>query len=184
VTVPVPFDWTSVPIPSRTADLNPGLRDVDAFILGRPHAKAYRSTAGTALTGGTASLVNLDGELFDSTNSMHSLTSNISRVSAPYPGIYWCNAAVGIAGQSTSGRVVLDVRLNALGSSSGGASVLTTGANASAAGVGTTSFVNISGLVSMNAGDYVEMFCTPATTQAPNASAAQTFLELSWWSLQ
>jgi hypothetical protein len=183
VTVPVPYDWTAVARPSATANLNPGIRDVDAFLLSPPHARAYRATAGGALTGGVLTLVNLDGEQFDSTGTMHSLVTNLGRMTAPYPGIYWVNGAVGIAGQSTTGRLVLDIRQNAAGSPTGGASVLTTGANDSPTG-GTSSFVGVAGLVAFNAGDYVEMFLTPATTASPNATPSQTYLELAWWSNQ
>ena len=183
MTVPVPYTWVGGLYPSATADLNPGVRDPLNFLLGPPRAKGYRATSGGALTGGTATLVNLDGELYDSTGSMHSLTSNIGRIVAPYPGLYFINASVGIAGQTAGQRIIIDVRLNAAGSASGGSSVLTTSAP-TAPSSGTSSLGSICGHYMLDAGDYVEMFLTPATTASPNPIPAQTFLEVIWRALQ
>lgn len=172
--VPSSYTWVNGLVPGASV-LNPGVRDVTEFLLSPPHAKAHRATAGIALTAGTSSVVNLDGETYDSTNTMHSVASNLSRVLAPEDGLYSVIAQLGLPSQTAS--IVLDLRVNAAGAAGGGTSVATARVPHPNAG---TCFGQIVTEVPLSAGDYVELFVTPAVTASLAAGSQNTYMAVRW----
>jgi hypothetical protein len=179
MTVPSPFTWVDGAHPGA-ASLNPGVRDVDAFLLDPPHARAYRATAGTALPAGTSTAVNLDGETYDSTGTMHSLTTNLSRITVPSDGLYTLYGQV--AGVVASGTLLLSMRVNAAGVATGGNEA---GVNRVAgSGAGISTICQVTGDWAMFAGDHVELFATFPASTSPTPGAGATFMQARWVSQQ
>lgn len=119
-----------------------------------PGCRAYASAAVSATVSGTLTLVPMGGESYDDTGSMHSTSSNTSRIVIPSTGRYHVVAQASFAANATSRRAVT-VRLNAAGSNSGGTQIMLTSVQASASS-GTT--IQATDEINFNAGDYIEMF--------------------------
>lgn len=172
--IPTPYTWVDSTTPPA-ATLNAGHKTVMAFLLAPPRCKAFRSTAGTALTAGTSTAVNLDGEQYDSTGGMHSLVSNLSRIVAPEDGLYAVTAQFAVASQTSS--IVLDIRLNAAGNPASGSSQA---AQRFPHIASSTTFGAITVEVPMNANDYLELFANLSVTQSPTTGVQNTYMSIRW----
>jgi hypothetical protein len=136
--------------------MNTHLRDNLLALSSPPQCQAYKSTD-TTITTGSTSLIAFDAETYDqdwgpgSTGSMHSTSTNTSRIVIPYDGIYrvrWFWQTTAAAG---TGLLNTNARVNAAGSDTGGSSIRTWigGADRTAAYEVDRAFT---------AGDYVELF--------------------------
>lgn len=172
--VPTTYSWVNGAIPGSTL-LNPGIRDVDNFLLAPPRCRAYRATAGAALTAGTNTLVNLDGENYDSSGTMHSLVSVQSRIVAPETGLYTITAQFSCA--ITSASLTADLRINAAGVGTGGTVIAS---DRVAFITGGSAVAKLYTDWPMTAGDHVEMFANLPNTLSPNTGVNQTYMLIRW----
>lgn len=173
MTVPGVYDWATGPPNPGATPLNAGIRDPLLYLLDPPHVRAYRATAGTALTAGVATVVNLDGEEYDSTGTMHNLVTNLGRLVAPYDGIYQVYAQIGAIQNTGASSITLGIRLNGVTSKADvRVPTITTSAVSTVA--------SVQGDVPMSAGDYVEMVATLAFTASPAVGTNITYMQGRW----
>lgn len=158
------------------ADENTYVRDAVAFLVAVPRLSVYAS-AGQTLTTNTVTLITFDSELYD-TDSMHSTSTNTSRLVVNTTGLYTVNIGITYASNATSWRY-LHVRKNSGGSGAGGTSVyqsffsgLATSNN------NTTATFDIS----LTAGDYLEVFGSQNSggNLATVGGSLATFAQLRW----
>lgn len=158
------------------ADYNAYTRDATAFWEGPPRCKVWNST-GISLTTATMTLLTWDSESWD-TDSMHSTTTNTSRLVATTAGLYTVTVAVDLPG-TTAGTRALNVRKNAAGGSGAGTQVsyiFTAPANNTGSGQTQTFDVQ------MAANDYLEVFAYQSSggTQLTTIGADTTFMSMRW----
>ena len=132
------------------AEYNSFIRDALAFLLSPPRCSLYQTATTNMSTSGTASVIAFDTELYD-TDSMHSTSSNTSRITCNAAGLYLVTATLGFAANATGFRR-LDLRKN------GSATPFATVSHAAAPTL--SSSVSISEFVQLSVGDYIEMFGT------------------------
>ena len=138
------------------SDENTYVRDPNVFWLSRPRVSCYQgATATTCTTSGTAYVMNWDSEDFD-TDSMHSTSTNTSRINITTAGLYLITVSVYFAASATGIRTI-DIRKNAAGSSSGGTQITQFRAESTATSSGQ---VNGAYLYPLTGGDYFECFAT------------------------
>lgn len=158
------------------ADENTYVRDAVSYLLNPPRIHAYAGSTQT-LTTATITVLTFDTENWD-TDGMHSTSSNTSRLVVVTTGLYACNFGVTFATNATSWRY-LNIRKNAAGASGGGTSVyqgFTSGLAVSNNNI-TASFD-----VSLNAGDYLEVFASQNSggNLATVAGSLATFGQMRW----
>jgi hypothetical protein len=141
-------DWLDVD-DLNTTNMNARLRDVLAFLMDRPIFRG-RQTVAQTLTTATFAAVTMTAEDVD-THGGHSTSSNTSRYVAPEDGWYECSGGVGFASNATGFRAC-EWRKN-------GTALAGSDARAPAVAAGSSSSVAARTiLVSLSAGDYVELF--------------------------
>lgn len=125
----------SIPVPATasvgqlfTAAAVNAQRDTDTFLLGSgsnpyPACSAWNS-GNISNADSTFTLVTMDSESWDTDATMHSTSSNTSRVVFPVTGLYSVKYYASFASNSTGSRR-LNPRLNSAGSSVGGTSLIT-----------------------------------------------------------
>lgn len=145
-------------------------------IFNPPRCRAWHSAAAT-LTTVTSTVIALASETYDSTGSMHSTSTNTSRIIAPVAGKYLISASIGFASNAT-GRRICAVRLNAAGSSASGTLIAEKIGQANATSLHTES---VTFTYDLAASDYVEMFALQQSGANLNTSAAE---QQSWLSIQ
>lgn len=143
-----------------------------------PHCDSYVSAAQNHTSTGNFQVVLLDAETED-TNTMHSTSSNTSRITAPYAGLYIVNAQAWFAANATGIRA-LRVQKNAGGVAASGTII-----DAGTQIIGSTSNVNVmrsSRVVRLAANDYIEMFAfqNSGGNLAYTTGDDSTFLQLAW----
>lgn len=148
-----------------------------SFLLSPPRCGVYQTAAGTFTTSGTFYAVGFDTEAYD-TDSMHSTSSNTSRLTATTSGLYTVLAQIAFASNATGIRSV-DVRKNAAGNPASGTLLLSERATA-VSGVVTT--VPVAFDVQLAAGDYIELFGAQTSGGSLNSSAGvnSTFAYMRW----
>lgn len=135
---------------------------------GHTRCRAY-ATATTSTVNSTLTLIPLGGESYDIPTTMHSTSSNTSRVIAPVNGCYHILAQVTWAANTTSRRLIT-VRKNAAGLAGGGTQVINTSvAPASSA----TQFQALDEL-ELLASDYLEIFAFQASGGALDVTSGET----------
>ena len=155
------------------ADENTYVRDAVAFLLSPPRLKAYQgTTATTAGTSGTAALILWDTESWD-TDSMHSTSTNTSRLVVTTTGLYDVKVSVFWAANATGFRDV-ELRKNSAGAVGSGTGVGKWRATATPT-LGGGVFGTVE--VSLTAGDYLECF----GLQTSGGSLATTLAEQFTW---
>ncbi len=87
-----------------------GTQWVTVFGPGVPDCRAY-ATAVTNMTSGTSTIITLGGEAWDTTGTMHSTTTNTSRITVPYSGLYRVTAHLTFTANANGYREVM-VRKN------------------------------------------------------------------------
>ena len=123
-------------------------------LIGPPRCRAYDGT-GVSTGTGTLTLITLSAETYDSTGSMHSTSTNPSRITAPYSGDYDIVGGIAWPTHADTGERYCEVRKNAAGSSSGGTVI----GLAQFVAASSYTYVRFSDLgVPLNAGDYIELF--------------------------
>jgi hypothetical protein len=130
------------------------------FLLNPPRCSvAYKAgdISGDTIATGTATLIPFGTEGWD-TDSMHSTSTNASRVVFNTVGLYQVSVFARFAPNATGYRM-LNVRLNA-GGNSGFGSTLTTFAQPAAPSTTSTSISRTLDLNVTSAGDYIELFLT------------------------
>lgn len=105
--------------PGQAADWNTYVRDNTTFLYSAPKVRVYNS-ANISVTSSTDTALTFDTERFD-TDTMHSTSTNTSRITFTTAGTYLVGANVEWASDSTSYRE-LTLRLN--GSTKIGSSVV------------------------------------------------------------
>lgn len=160
------------------ADENTYVRDPQNFWLSRPRCSLYQgTTATTCAVSGTSYAMNWDTEDYDS-DSMHSTSSNTSRIVLNTAGLYTISVSVYFAANATGIRTI-DVRKNAAGSGAGGTQIKQFRAGATSASSGQ---VNGSCQETFAAGDYFELFAiqTSGASLATVTGRAFTFVQAIW----
>lgn len=159
------------------ADENTYVRDAVGFYKEVPRVFVYQGTTGTtAGTSGTAALVLWDTEQYD-TDTMHSTSTNTSRLVATTVGTYDVKVCVVWAANATGWRQV-EIRKNAAGSSSGGTAIAQFRVPATA---------TLAGLVfgsvdaPLAATDYLECFVTQTSGGSLATTVGQSF---TWASMR
>ncbi len=181
-TVPTPLDATAgVKISATTFDA--GVRDPLNFLLDPPHC-TISDGVGISLPNNTATLMTYDTET-DDTDSMHSTSSNTSRIVFTTGGRYQIginNILPAPLGTGIWLTLVVNIRLNSAGSSSGGSSIRSFTFNGYTARQ--TPPMMLSRL--FTAADYVEIFITQQTsagtsvTTSGGAGAFACGVQASW----
>ena len=149
---------------------NSDIRDAINFLLAPPRALAYQGTATTSFTSAVFAVVGMDAETFD-TDAMHSTSVNNSRLTIVTTGMYLIVGSLGFAANATGYRQA-GIYKNG---------VLAQRAIVMAASAGTT-VVPIHGMLSLTAGDYVELAGAQNSGGALTsvASADSTFISATW----
>ncbi len=168
-----PATITAGTVPSA-ADFN-SFRDWINWITNPPRCHAYHSAA-VSLTNATWTLMQLASEDFDPVGSMHDNVTNNSRVYTPDTGTFLIAASVNYVAGATNGRG-LQVRKNAAGNAASGTRLLYGHGQGTSSG---DTMVAATRLVSMSAGDYVELFAYQQSTIALStiAGSESTFLSV------
>lgn len=138
---------------------NTYVRDPVAFFLNPPRCSIYQGTAGTtAGTSGTAALVLWDTESASDgdTDTMHSTSTNTSRVVATTAGLYRVDVSIYFAANATGYREV-QLRKNAAGNVASGTQIDQFRLAATPTGSG---YCGGGKLVRLAATDYIEAFVT------------------------
>lgn len=157
------------------ADENTYTRDAISFLLAPPRCFLYQgTTATTAGTSGTAALVLWDAELFD-TDSMHSTSTNTSRLVINATGLYDVKTSCYWAANATGYRQI-EVRKNSAGSSSGGTQIAQFRAATSPT---SSAWVGGDVDVSLTSGDYLECFVTQTSGGSLATVVGQSFTWIS-----
>lgn len=128
------------------------------MVVGTPYCRATTSGA-QSLTSGVITVLTFGTESNDN-DSMHSVVTNTSRITASRPGIYMLSGYIAFASNSTGERYA-DILLN-----SGG--TITTQRQPAT----TTSEMNISTVYPLNKGDYVELRALQSSGGALNVTTA------------
>jgi hypothetical protein len=151
--VPAPRTWVAGETETATI-FNGDHRDSLTFLLAPPRVSVYRSAA-TSPANATWTLVAWDAEEYDPYSTpMHSLVSNISRLTAPEDGIYVIYVNIEWAANATGDRG-FDLRKNSADSNSGGTRIRFAAQDAP----GTLSGSTPSTIEEpFNAGDYAQVF--------------------------
>jgi hypothetical protein len=152
----IPSTQTFVSGEKVTADkLNAATKTPLDFMMNPPRSCAFQS-ADLSTTSGTWTLIPLVGEQYD-TDSMHSTTTNTSRIYINTSGLYllsvyarWNDSAV-----TASGRRSLNLRANSGGLVGGGTSITTLSIAPTA---GADTFISRAWDQPCTAGDYLELF--------------------------
>lgn len=131
--------------------------------------RAYSSAGVTASANNTLVLVPLGAESYDIPTTMHSVSSNTSRITVPVAGCYHIVAQVTWAANVT-GRRLVTVRKNAAGSSGGGTQVMN---NSVGAATSTTQF-QVADELELAANDYLEIFAFQASGGTLDIVAGET----------
>lgn len=178
-TVPSPKTW-SVAERLTAAGLNLELRDALNFLLAPPLVDVYR-TADKSIANSTWTLLDWDAESRD-TDSMHSNSTNNSRLIAVTPGRYLVNINVAFASVGTgAGR--LTVRKNSAGSDTGGTRAFPIRLQPFQAA--NFNVIDANFEVDMAANDYLEAFVFQSSGAALNVVAGLTtsFFQMRWVAL-
>ena len=133
----------STDVPDVPSDMQALAESIDDYI-GTMYACYVYQTAVTSISG-SATTVLFDTELFDSA-SMHSTSSNTGRITAPVDGLYSVDAMVAFASNATGYR---DITVNR-----NGTAYLR---DRSPAISGISTIARCSGLITMTAGQYLEV---------------------------
>lgn len=144
--------WTTPPTAVSggglgSASFNAGVRDNLLFLTNPPTCDLYLSAAQNAASGTSYASVAFDTEAAD-TDTMHSTSSNTSRITATTAGLYLVTGTVAFAANATGYR-------GARIAKNGSTDVTRTQSPATAAA--TAHWLNIAALVRLAAGDYVEL---------------------------
>jgi hypothetical protein len=122
-TVPTPFDATAGQ-KLTASQWDAQVRDVFTFLMAPPQCAVYNA-ATVSCVSNTATLIPFDTEA-DDTDSMHSTSTNPSRIIFTTAGRYMLNIFTMLVNVPTSYRVYsVNVRLNSGGSAAGGTSIRT-----------------------------------------------------------
>ncbi len=156
--------------------LNASTKTVLDFLLNPPRVNAFSGT-GIATATSTSTLVTFDNESWD-TDSMHSTTTNPSRITINTSGQYLVSFYARFPPNATGYRM-LNLRLNSGGSSSGGSTLSTI---AIAAAPTTSTFVTRTLELTCNSGDHYEMFATQSSGASLTLETGQrvTGMEFRW----
>lgn len=136
---------------------------------------AYKASA-SAAANNTLVAVAFDAEVYKNTSSMHSNSTNPTRIIAPKTGCYHVTAQAGFA-TNASGRRVVTLRKNAAGNSAGGTQVVVVGLGANNTD---NTQVQVNMDVELNANDYLEMFVLQSSGGNLNVQGGQdnTFIQM------
>lgn len=156
---------------------NDDVRDAINFLLAPPRAEVYQGASTNMPTSGTAALMLFDTEAYDS-DTMHSTSSNTSRLVATTAGLYAVFFQLAWAANATGVRQ-LDIKKNAGGNFASG-SFVSTQRIVPPSGVIATAAGELD--VQMNAGDYLEMFGTQTSGGALASSPGSyvTYFGMRW----
>lgn len=155
-TIPVYTTFTAGAI-LTAAQLNTQIVASGGFLINRPLCSVSNAAGIASAASGTSTLIPFDVENED-TDNMHSTVTNPSRVIFQTLGLWALNPFSGWPSNATGSRVV-DLRLNAAGSSAGGTKI----AGGSAQGHLLSDNIQVSytwRYRAQNIGDYTEMFIT------------------------
>lgn len=150
--------WTSPP--SFTTGQKPGSAHMNTYIVEnlkasvQPPTLCCTASSTSNVANNTWTLVAFDGDVINTVGtSLHDTATNNSRLIAPVAGVYRIHARTAWA--AASGNHDLSIRKNSAGSNSGGSLVVQESTLASSARY---TSLSSSALVSLSAGDYLEVF--------------------------
>lgn len=164
--------------PSSTDDVRPYediqflASDLDTYLTVK-RCRVYLTSAVSTSTA-TLTLLTFGGESYD-TASMHSTSSNTSRIIAPVNGCYDLKVHVSFA-TSATGRRALSVRKNSAGSSSGGTQISTENVAPAPAG-GASVFIATDVVLAAN--DYIEVFAQQDSGSPLNVNSGEDITYVS-----
>lgn len=163
-TVPTTRTWVAGEIVTA-AYMNNTIRDVDNWLLAPAICKVRQTVAQSLTTSGTPAAITFDAEDVDSTG-MHSTVTNISRITAVYPGWYWVGGGISYAINATGVRTTA-WRINGAATPDG---------NTLRPGFATFSaqMPARASLYFLNVGDYLELFATQTSGGALSTAVANT----------
>lgn len=174
-TVPATQNWTSGETVTASKLVAATKTPLD-FLMNPPRVSAYNTT-GIVAASGTPTLVTFDTEAWD-TDSMHSTTTNTSRILINTSGQYLIHMYARFPNNATGYRQI-NLRINSGGTSGGGNSVQTV---PMAAASGQTTMVVRTMELTCAAGDYYEMFVQQGSGSSLTLEAGQrvTGMDFRW----
>ncbi|MDT0472788.1 hypothetical protein RM863_11690 [Streptomyces sp. DSM 41014] len=176
-TVPVTQTFTAKE-KVTAAKLNAATKTPLDFLLNPPRVNAFSSAATSVASSTSAStLIALESESWD-TDSMHSTTTNTSRIYINTTGQYLVSFYARFPSNATGYRL-LNLRSNSGGSSSEGTTISTISV---AAVNGDVTFVSRTFELALTAGDYYELFAQQNSGTALTLQNGQrvTGMEFRW----
>ncbi|MFI8237608.1 hypothetical protein ACIF83_10205 [Streptomyces sp. NPDC085866] len=156
--------------------LNASSKTVLDFLMNPPRVNAY--LGGTLQpASGTSTLVTFDSEAWD-TDSMHSTSSNTSRITINTSGQYLVSFYARFPSNATGYRQA-NLRQNSAGAANGGSSLSTVSV---AAANGAATFVGRTFELTCVAGDHYELFVTQnsGSTLTMDSGQRVTAMEFRW----
>lgn len=178
-TVPVPRTWTTGETVTATImNATTGVKGALDFILSPPRCSVYQTATTSMATSGSSQLILFDTEAYD-TDTMHSTSSNTSRITATTTGLYLVTASLGFAANATGYRVA-QLRKNSAGAVGSGTKVAIEAVPSTGASAPTS--VAFAVYVQLTAGDYVEMFGfqNSGGALATVAGVGESFIQAQW----
>lgn len=161
---------TAVSGPLTSGLLNSYKAALDYF-ANTPYAHVY-SSAGQSITTNTSTVLSFNAEVED-IGGLHSTTTNNSRITAVDAGLYHVTGQVQYPTGIGSGTVDCKVQVNG---------TVNTGPYDSRAIPGGVPAVNISSLIRLAAGDYIQLltYQSSGASVTTTAGAFNTFLQARW----
>lgn len=146
-------------------------------IASPPYCNLYATAATTMTTAGTVYAVAFDGEVAD-TESMHSTSTNTSRITIVTAGLYHIEGGAGVIAQTLANRFQVMVLLD-------GSAVRQTYTSIYVPPSGTMTGhfgARVSLFVRLTVGQYVELGVRSSIASVPTeiGTAAQSFLQARW----
>lgn len=173
MTLPVPNQQTWSPSELVTAAMmNSNVRDAVNFLANPPLFTGYQSVAQT-LTNGATTAILLDSEVADTYNG-HSTSTNTDRYVAQVAGYYLGYGATYFAANATGQRIGLILKN---GSAFGIPVAMRTTVDAASAGA---TEVPASGVVYLNAGDYMQLGGIQTSGGNLNTNANGSYFYVFW----
>jgi hypothetical protein len=173
--LPVPTPYTAATGNFVTAALwNAQVRDAVSFLTDPPRFIGYSAVAQSFNSGSTYQTITLDSEILD-TEGGHSTSTNTSRYTCQYAGLYQVNYSVSFGQNGTGNRSARIIVNGTTISNNPGNSI------EGQASTGSFSWVGAGAChVYLNVGDYVELQAWQSSGAALSTNTNNTGLSLAW----
>lgn len=164
-----PATW-SVGMLDTAALMNSNLRDNMNWLSAPPRCRVY-ATAAQSIPNSSITAVLFPIETYDSTGTMHSTTSNTSRLYSTVAGLFAVNMSATFNANSTGVRQIVLYKNGAQ---------LANSVNVSQAANGSTFTLTAYDEVQMSTSDYLECWVVQTSGAALNINTIPSFMSIRW----